>query len=113
MERFGNLLFALFTSRCPLFLEVKSIIKALYLYSDNALKAMCSKTRGSIMWILTLQTRHFLFNNSFFREYQSDDVVKIYGFDNLSSPLRLGLINCLIVSVYSTNNGIQREVRRL
>ena len=63
MERFGNLLFALFTSRCPLFLEVKSIIKALYLYSDNALKAMCSKTRGSIMWILTLQTRHFFRGN--------------------------------------------------
>ena len=56
---FANLLYALFTSTCPLFKQLKDLIKALATYNPKALKQMTKKTRGSILWIITLQTRHF------------------------------------------------------
>ena len=59
LKTFANLLFALFTGACPLFLELKEIIAALVNYKQAALKSMSKKTRGSILWIVTLQTRHF------------------------------------------------------
>ena len=56
---FANLLYALFTSTCPLFKQLKDLIKALATYNPKALKQMTKKTRGSILWIITLQTRRF------------------------------------------------------
>jgi len=56
---FANLLYALFTGTCPLFKQLKELIKALANYNPKALKQMTKKTRGSILWIITLQTRHF------------------------------------------------------
>ena len=45
---FANLLHALFTRTCPLFKQLKELIKALANYNPNALKQMTKKTRGVV-----------------------------------------------------------------
>ena len=57
---FANALYALFTAGCPLFLQMKDIVRSLKKYTQRARAQMSKKTRASIMWIVTLQTRHFL-----------------------------------------------------
>ena len=59
LKRYANLLFSLFTSRCPLFKCVKEVITALQAYSREARKRMSLHTRGSILWIILLQSRQF------------------------------------------------------
>ena len=59
LKRYANLLFALFTARSPLFKCVREIIDALKAYSREARKRMSMKTKGSILWILLLQSRQF------------------------------------------------------
>ena len=59
LKRYANLLFALFTSSCPLFKCIKEIISALQAYSREARKRMSMHTRGSILWIILLQSRQF------------------------------------------------------
>ena len=59
LQRFANLLFALFTDTCPYFECVMWVIKALKEFSRAARQAMTLTTKASILWILLLQSRHF------------------------------------------------------
>jgi len=59
LKVFNNLLYALFTCTSPLFKQLKELTKALDTYNPKTLQHMTKKTRGSILWIITLQTRHF------------------------------------------------------
>lgn len=59
LKRFANLLFALFTSACPLFKCMKEIITALRDYSREARRRMSLNTKGALLWIVLLQARQF------------------------------------------------------
>ena len=63
IKTFANLLYALFGSNCPLYLQVRRMIKAFTAYTRTALKALTLSTKASIMWITLLQTRHFAGGN--------------------------------------------------
>ena len=63
IKTFANLLYALFGSNCPLYLQVRKMIKAFTAYTRTALKALTLSTKASIMWITLLQTRHFAGGN--------------------------------------------------
>jgi len=54
LKRFRNLLFALFTSQCPLFIQIYDIIKAFREYSTSARANISTKSRASILWIILL-----------------------------------------------------------
>ena len=56
---FANILSALFTNACPLFIHIKEIIKALMEYKPMVRDLISKKQRASIAWIITLQTKHF------------------------------------------------------
>ena len=56
---FVNLLFALFSSSCPLYEKFYVIIKALQEYSPDARAELQKKTKTSILCILLLQVRRF------------------------------------------------------
>ena len=60
---FANLLYALFGSKCPLYLQVRRMIRAFTSYTRTALKAMTTSTKASILWITLLQARHFASGN--------------------------------------------------
>ena len=56
---FTNVLSALFTNACPLFIHIKEIVKALMEYKLSAWGLIGQKQRASMAWIITLQTKHF------------------------------------------------------
>ena len=56
---FYNLLFALFTSQCPLFRAIRTVIDALKEFSKQAREALCNSSKASILWIILLQSRQF------------------------------------------------------
>ena len=49
----------MFSTTCPLFLQLKEIIKSLMEYKPSARLLISSKQRASMAWIITLQTKHF------------------------------------------------------
>ena len=59
LKRFGNLLFALFSEHCPLFRSVQEVIRAFKAYSREARRQMSQASKGSILWIILLQSRQF------------------------------------------------------
>ena len=59
LKRFTRLLFALFSSSCPLYKQVYTIIKAIREYSPNSIVALHQNTKTIIIWILLLQARIF------------------------------------------------------
>ena len=59
LKRFGNLLFALFSERCPLFKCLREIIRAYRGYSREARKQLGQASKGAILWIILLQARQF------------------------------------------------------
>jgi len=60
LKRFRNLLFALFTSQCPLFIQIYDIIKAFREYSASARANISTESRASILRIILLdQARRF------------------------------------------------------
>ena len=63
IKTFANLLYSLFGSNCPLYLQVQKMFKAFTSYACTALKAMSITTKASILWITLLQTRHFAAGN--------------------------------------------------
>ena len=63
IKTFANLLFALFSSARPYYLQVKKILAALHYYKIPTLRALVRYTRASILWILLLQACHFLAGN--------------------------------------------------
>ena len=63
LKTFTNLLFTLFCSAYPLYLQVKKVIKALNAYERNVLNTISFETKTAILWILLLQTSHFAVGN--------------------------------------------------
>jgi hypothetical protein len=61
IKRYANLLFALFSSQCPLYKQMYSIVTALREYSPNARMQLGAnaKAKASILWIILLQSRRF------------------------------------------------------
>ena len=59
IKMFGNVLFAFFGHRCPLFVEIQELLDDLHEYSENARRNTSKKTLATIMWILHLQSRYF------------------------------------------------------
>ena len=59
LKRFTNLLYAVFLDTCPLFKAMVEVVRALKDYSREARKRMSLATRGSILWIVLLQTHQF------------------------------------------------------
>ena len=57
LKRHGNLFYAIFLDTCPLFKDIKEVIRALQEYSRDARKRMTLFTKGSILWIILLQSR--------------------------------------------------------
>ena len=51
---FSNLLYALFTASCPLFLKLKTIIHSLMEFKPAAHVLIKSQQRAAIRWIITL-----------------------------------------------------------
>ena len=64
LNTFANLLYALFGAGCPLFLQLRMVIKALYAFKRAAMNSMSAHTKASILWIILLQTRHFVAGES-------------------------------------------------
>ena len=59
LKRYANFLHATFSELCPLFLLVKEVIRSLREFSRQARRRMTVGTKGSILWIILLQSRHF------------------------------------------------------
>ena len=59
LKRFANLLYALFSARCPLFQCIQELIIALKAFSREARRNMSQATKASILWIGLLQARQF------------------------------------------------------
>ena len=59
LKAYANLLFALFTSQCPLFRAIRTVIDALKEFSKQAREALCNSSKASILWIILLQSRRF------------------------------------------------------
>ena len=59
LERYANLLFALFTEECTFFKCVIRIIKSLKEYSRNARSRLSLSTKSSILWVIHKQSRRF------------------------------------------------------
>ena len=59
LKRFANLLYAVFSDKCPFFKGIVEIICTLKDYSREARKRMTLAKKGSILWIILLQERQF------------------------------------------------------
>ena len=59
LKRYANLLFALFSDSSPMFNAMVAIISALRDLSREARRQMTLATKGSILWIILLQSRQF------------------------------------------------------
>ena len=59
LRRYANLLYAAFSEDAPLFKIVREVIRALQDFSQEARKRMTLNTKGSILWIILLQSRQF------------------------------------------------------
>ena len=59
LKRFTNFLYALFSSRCPLYIQMYGIVKALRAYSPTARENLSHEVRTSILWIILIQSRWF------------------------------------------------------
>ncbi len=87
LKRFGNFLFALFTSESPLFKELAKIIKAFKKITLNARINLPHHVRATIMWIILLQSRVFAEGDMLARA-DSDDVEGCLGeFINLKNAI--------------------------
>ena len=59
LRRFANLLFALFSSQCPLYKEMHALISGLKTLSPNARSKLTKDTKAAMLWIILLQARRF------------------------------------------------------
>ena len=59
LKRYTNLLYAIFLEDFPLFKAMVAIIRALKDLSRKARRCITAATKGSILWILLLQSRQF------------------------------------------------------
>ena len=59
LRRFANLLFALFSSQCPLYKELHALIAGIKALSPNARSKFTKETKATMLWIVLLQSRRF------------------------------------------------------
>ena len=59
LKVFTNLIYTLFTSFPPLFLKLKTSIRSLMEYKPSARALIKKQQRVAMVWIITLQTKHF------------------------------------------------------
>jgi hypothetical protein len=59
LQQYANLLFALFSSECPLYKCVVRIISSIKAYSREARDSMATLTKASILWVILKQSRRF------------------------------------------------------
>lgn len=59
MKRYANMIYAIFSELSPLFKLLREIVRALRDFSRDARKRMTINTKGSILWIILLQSRQF------------------------------------------------------
>jgi hypothetical protein len=59
IQRYVNLLFALFGPQSPLLLALDDVIDALDDYNDTARESMSLRSFATILWVIMLQSRHF------------------------------------------------------
>ena len=59
LKRYANLLFADFSDMCSLFKAIREVSRALKEYSQEARKRIFLTTKGSIIWIIVLQSCQF------------------------------------------------------
>ena len=61
IKQYANLLYALFSSQCPMYKQMYAIVIALREYSPNARIQLGSnaKAKASMLWIILLQSRRF------------------------------------------------------
>ena len=64
LKVFANLLYALFTASCPLFLKLKTIIHSPMEYKPAVRVLIKRHQRAAIAWIVTLQKKHFFCGES-------------------------------------------------
>lgn len=57
--QYTNLLFVLFKGKCPMYMKMLEIAKALHKYPSEVLDALPMHAKASILWIIHLQSRHF------------------------------------------------------
>jgi len=60
IKHFANLLYALFSSQCPMYQQLYEIVKGLRDHSPNARTQLGRKTKASMLWIILLQARRFV-----------------------------------------------------
>jgi len=60
IKRFANLLYALFSSQCPMYQQLYKIVKGLREHSPNARTQLGKKAKASMLWIILLQARRFV-----------------------------------------------------
>ncbi len=63
LKRFANLLCAIFSSQCSLYVQLYNLITALRDISQTARDQLLHGTKASILWIVLLQSRHFARGN--------------------------------------------------
>ena len=59
LRRFANLLYALFSSQCPLYKELIEIVSGLKTLSPNARAKLTKHNKAAVLWIILLQSRRF------------------------------------------------------
>ena len=93
LQRYANLLYALFGADCPLFKCVVKIITAFKAFSRNARDKMSQITRASILWVILKQSRRFALGEmDVILEFQGmhDHLAhKMLGFNHAETPAKL------------------------
>ena len=59
IRRYTNLIYTLFGSGLPLYIELTSLLSAFDDYGNEAIRTMSRRTMVTIVWLIHLQSRHF------------------------------------------------------
>ena len=93
LERYANLLFALFTAECTFYKCVIRIIKSLKEYSRNARARLSLTTKASILWVVHKQSRRFSIGETTileeFSHMHSQLQAKVSGYSHAETPKEL------------------------
>ena len=96
LQRYANLLYALFGADCPLFKCLVKLITAFKAFSRNARDKMSQITRASILWVLLKQSRRFSIGEmDVILEFQGMHehlAHKMLGFNHAETPAKLLLL---------------------
>ena len=59
IQRYTNLIFALFGSGSPLYVELTNLLNTFDNYGDEAIRTMSRRIMATIVWLIHLQLHHF------------------------------------------------------